>query len=167
VAGEVSRGRGDGVGRSARAAVGWLACAAIVLGATVWFSQASWANAQTSTIATTAAGHSGFSEIAQAQFDALPPLRTTTNEAVQVGRPLEVIAYVHELDGTPVKSASVLFEWDSKSGRKFLRGTTDFRGVASVHRWIGRSERGYMNRIRVSVDTVNWRAERYAWFVPE
>lgn len=161
-----------GTRRGRSAFLAWVTCAFLVVGVAAWSSEASWANAQTSTITTTAATPGQTSPLGQigeqpGWATELPQLLTKHEENVQTGRPLEIIAFVHEPDGTPVRNASVLFEWRAASGRYLMRDRTDYRGIARTRRWISTRERGYTNQIRVSVDTATWSAERYAWFVPK
>ena len=57
-------------------------------------------------------------------------------------------------------------DWQDQRGSHKLRATTDSQGVARVRRWIPASEYGRVTTIRVSVETPDWRAERWVWFIP-
>jgi len=158
----------------------WTFCALIVLGAAVMVFDASGANAQTSTLYTVQQVSNSSThyrawvidarqnEIDETNEDPLAgaELLTTDHKPVQTGRNLELVALVHEPDGQPVQYAEVLFEWSDSRGKVMLRDSTDYRGVAQVHRWVAPSERGHTTTVRVSVETPTWSANRWAWFVP-
>ena len=99
-------------------------------------------------------------------LDAATEILTVEREAVQCERPLELTLLVHEANGTPVHNAEIVCDWQDHRGSDKLRATTNKLGVARLRRWIPASEFGRITRIRVHVETPDWRAERWVWFIP-
>lgn len=160
-----------------------VACVLVFAAAALWLSQAAGATTPGSTVVvtTTPADASaptrenvplsqpgdGSGEEEPEWVAELPQMLTTHKKDIEAGQYLELIAFVHEVNGQPVRKAAVLFEWQTSRGRYVVHETTDFRGVASMRRWIGQGERGAAHKVRVSVDTETWSSERYAWFIPK
>ncbi len=157
-----------------------LLCVAVLVMAVLWVRPSSRAGAQTSTVEAisqsayegtdfrpwlTDAGDS-LGPLEATRLDAATEILTIERKAVECERPLELALFVHENDGRAVRNADVLCDWQDQRGSRKLRTTTDAQGVARIRRWIPVSEFGRVTRIRVSVETPDWRAERWVWFIP-